>query len=185
MSSLNTEHPFAHRNHGRWESVALRAPVASAELHLVRRTFSLMAASFARSGKKVGSNVSPVLILKSNPGKDSCNRSQLRGPCQGAEECASKGAILLPQADNQLSPFWRYHRDSKGDHRSSRRCATDMVQVSLLMLVDLVELGLVIGKGGRDISEANAQEHIAGYGACTELCRPHQTQALGSVSSRH
>lgn len=26
-----------------------------------------------------------------------------------------------------------------------------------------VELGLVIGKGGRDISEANAEEHISGY----------------------
>jgi acylpyruvate hydrolase len=32
-----------------------------------------------------------------------------------------------------------------------------------------VELGLVIGQGGRDISEANAEEHIAGYGAYTKL----------------
>ena len=53
------------------------------------------------------------------------------------------------------------------------------------MLVELVELGLVIGKGGRDISEANAQEHVAGYGACTEPCRPHQTQVPNFVSSRH
>ena len=42
--------------------------------------------------------------------------------------------------------------------------------VSLLTLVEPVELGLVIGKGGRDISEANAEEHIAGYGVCTVLC---------------
>ena len=57
--------------------------------------------------------------------------------------------------------------------------------VSLLMLVDLVELGLVIGKGGRDISEANAQEHVAGYGVCTtEPCRSHQTQAPNFISSR-
>ena len=28
----------------------------------------------------------------------------------------------------------------------------------------IVELGLVIGKGGRDISQANADSHIAGYG---------------------
>jgi hypothetical protein len=34
-----------------------------------------------------------------------------------------------------------------------------------------VELGLVIGKRGRDISEANALSHIAGYGAWTLLCR--------------
>ena len=27
----------------------------------------------------------------------------------------------------------------------------------------IVELGLVIGKGGRDISQANAESHIAGY----------------------
>ena len=27
-----------------------------------------------------------------------------------------------------------------------------------------VELGLVIGKGGRDISQENADSHIAGYG---------------------
>jgi 2-keto-4-pentenoate hydratase/2-oxohepta-3-ene-1,7-dioic acid hydratase in catechol pathway len=27
-----------------------------------------------------------------------------------------------------------------------------------------VELGLVIGKGGRDISQADAESHIAGYG---------------------
>jgi acylpyruvate hydrolase len=38
-----------------------------------------------------------------------------------------------------------------------------------LTLVELVELGLVIGKGGRDISEANAEEYIAGYGVCA-LC---------------
>ena len=28
-----------------------------------------------------------------------------------------------------------------------------------------VELGLVIGKGGRDIQQADAENHIAGYGA--------------------
>ncbi|KAI0005942.1 hypothetical protein BJV74DRAFT_745149, partial [Russula compacta] len=31
-----------------------------------------------------------------------------------------------------------------------------------------VELGLIIGKGGRDISETNAEEHIAGYSAFSE-----------------
>jgi acylpyruvate hydrolase len=41
--------------------------------------------------------------------------------------------------------------------------------VPLLILALQVELGLVIGKGGRDISKANAEEHIAGYGACTKL----------------
>jgi hypothetical protein len=35
--------------------------------------------------------------------------------------------------------------------------------VSLAALALAVELGLVIGKGGRDISEANAEEHISGY----------------------
>jgi hypothetical protein len=39
-----------------------------------------------------------------------------------------------------------------------------MILVSLLASVLAVELGLVIGKGGRDISEGNAEEHIAGYG---------------------
>lgn len=28
-----------------------------------------------------------------------------------------------------------------------------------------VELGVVIGKGGRDITQQNADSHIAGYGA--------------------
>jgi hypothetical protein len=42
------------------------------------------------------------------------------------------------------------------------------LQVSLLALVLAVELGLVIGKGGRDISEGNAEEHIAGYGVYTK-----------------
>ncbi|KAI0256602.1 hypothetical protein BJV78DRAFT_1272747 [Lactifluus subvellereus] len=32
-----------------------------------------------------------------------------------------------------------------------------------------VELGLVIGKGGRDISEANAEEHIAGYALAIDM----------------
>jgi len=30
--------------------------------------------------------------------------------------------------------------------------------------VPSVELGVVIGKTGRDISEVNAMEHVAGYG---------------------
>lgn len=42
--------------------------------------------------------------------------------------------------------------------------------VSLLALAPAVELGLVIGKGGRDISEGNAEEHIAGYGVYTKPC---------------
>jgi hypothetical protein len=42
--------------------------------------------------------------------------------------------------------------------------------VSLLALVLAVELGLVIGKGGRNISEGNAEEHIAGYGVYTKPC---------------
>lgn len=42
--------------------------------------------------------------------------------------------------------------------------------VSLLVLVLAVELGLVIGKRGRDISEGNAEEHIAGYGMYTGPC---------------
>lgn len=41
--------------------------------------------------------------------------------------------------------------------------------VSLLASILAVELGVVIGKGGRDISEGNAEEHIAGYGVYTEL----------------
>lgn len=28
----------------------------------------------------------------------------------------------------------------------------------------VVELGVVIGEGGRDISEAQAEKHVAGYG---------------------
>lgn len=40
--------------------------------------------------------------------------------------------------------------------------------VSLLASILAVELGVVIGKGGRDISEGNAEEHIAGYGVYTE-----------------
>lgn len=32
-----------------------------------------------------------------------------------------------------------------------------------------VELGLVIGKGGRDISEANADEHVAGYALAIDM----------------
>ncbi|KAH9180461.1 hypothetical protein EDB89DRAFT_1840157 [Lactarius sanguifluus] len=39
----------------------------------------------------------------------------------------------------------------RGNLRSSRRC------------------GLVIGKGGRDISEANAEEHIAGYALAIDM----------------
>lgn len=57
--------------------------------------------------------------------------------------------------------------------------------ISWLTLVEVVELGLVIGKGGRDISEANADEHVAGYGALTDLCRPHPTQESISISSGH
>lgn len=30
----------------------------------------------------------------------------------------------------------------------------------------IVELGLVIGKGGRDIAQDNAGSHVAGYSAC-------------------
>jgi hypothetical protein len=30
--------------------------------------------------------------------------------------------------------------------------------------ISLVELGVVIGKGGRNISEENADAHVAGYG---------------------
>ena len=41
--------------------------------------------------------------------------------------------------------------------------------LSLLTLVLKVELGLVIGKQGRDISEANAGEYIAGYGAYSHV----------------
>ena len=41
--------------------------------------------------------------------------------------------------------------------------------VSLLALILVVELGLVIGKGGRDISEGSAEQHIAGYGVYTEV----------------
>jgi hypothetical protein len=40
--------------------------------------------------------------------------------------------------------------------------------VSLLASILAVELGVVVGKGGRDISEGNAEEHIAGYGVYTE-----------------
>jgi acylpyruvate hydrolase len=35
----------------------------------------------------------------------------------------------------------------------------------------LVELGLVIGKTGRDISQADSESHIAGYGA--KFCSSH------------
>jgi hypothetical protein len=40
--------------------------------------------------------------------------------------------------------------------------------VPLLALALAVELGLVIGKGGRDISEAMAEQHVAGYGMYSE-----------------
>jgi hypothetical protein len=56
--------------------------------------------------------------------------------------------------------------------------------VSLFALVLAVELGLVIGKGGRDISEGNAEEHIAGYGVYTKPCRSGN-RVLTPVSSRH
>jgi hypothetical protein len=39
----------------------------------------------------------------------------------------------------------------------------------MMMLACLVELGLVIGKGGRDISEKAAYSHIAGYGLYSSL----------------
>jgi hypothetical protein len=47
-----------------------------------------------------------------------------------------------------------------------------------------VELGLVIGKGGRDISEGNAGEHIAGYGLYTKPCL-FEDRVLTPFSSRH
>ena len=56
--------------------------------------------------------------------------------------------------------------------------------VPLPALALAVELGLVIGKGGRDISEANAEEHIAGYGVYLEPCLVGN-QTLIPVSSRH
>jgi 2-keto-4-pentenoate hydratase/2-oxohepta-3-ene-1,7-dioic acid hydratase in catechol pathway len=56
--------------------------------------------------------------------------------------------------------------------------------VPLLALALAVELGLVIGKGGRDISEANAEQHVAGYGMYSEP-RFFGIQALILVSSRH
>jgi hypothetical protein len=39
----------------------------------------------------------------------------------------------------------------------------------MMLLACLVELGLVIGKGGRDISEKAAYSHIAGYGLYPSL----------------
>jgi acylpyruvate hydrolase len=53
-------------------------------------------------------------------------------------------------------------------HEGVLRCGCHL---PLLTLALQVELGLVIGKGGRDISEANAEQHIAGYGARTKLRR--------------
>jgi 2-keto-4-pentenoate hydratase/2-oxohepta-3-ene-1,7-dioic acid hydratase in catechol pathway len=47
----------------------------------------------------------------------------------------------------------------------------------LLTSTPEVELGVVIGKGGRDISEAKAGEYIAGYSACSESCPPYVNQA--------
>jgi acylpyruvate hydrolase len=35
--------------------------------------------------------------------------------------------------------------------------------ISLMLNSNAVELGLVIGKSGRDISQANAHDHITGY----------------------
>jgi 2-keto-4-pentenoate hydratase/2-oxohepta-3-ene-1,7-dioic acid hydratase in catechol pathway len=35
-----------------------------------------------------------------------------------------------------------------------------------------VELGVVIGKGGRDISQANAESHVAGYGESSIPAEP-------------
>lgn len=47
-------------------------------------------------------------------------------------------------------------------------CACFKFSVRVLTCVARkVELGLVIGKGGRDISQENADSHIAGYGELT------------------
>jgi len=44
-----------------------------------------------------------------------------------------------------------------------------------------VELGLVIGKGGRDISQVNAESHIAGY-SMSVLCVSYNSNKREEVS---
>lgn len=44
----------------------------------------------------------------------------------------------------------------------------EITKLSLIYILS-VELGVVIGKGGRDIPEAHADSHIAGYGECGKL----------------
>lgn len=49
-------------------------------------------------------------------------------------------------------------------HEGASHFPLSMCNAKLTYLAHVVELGLVIGKGGRDIKEANADSHIAGYG---------------------
>ena len=44
-------------------------------------------------------------------------------------------------------------------------------------ILEIVELGVVIGKGGRDITQANASSHISGYSACCLLSEPRRSVA--------
>ena len=61
-----------------------------------------------------------------------------------------KGPIEIPHDSKEL-----HH---EGESKLSRICATaDRARMAA------VELGVVIGKGGRDIPVASARSHIAGY----------------------
>lgn len=77
----------------------------------------MAAAAFLRQGKKVGAAMY-VQCTSFTDGLDCGDRPQLRGPCQGIEQCRPQGAVLLLEAHYKLSALGWKARDSAGNHRA-------------------------------------------------------------------
>ena len=116
--------------------------------------------------RQEGESVRPLSPTAFTPVVDRCYRAQLPRPRQGAQQCDPEGAVLLPQADLIL-PALPNPRDKAPDPSWSlgppRRFASRLFTRFLSSCNPAVELGLVIGTPGRDISQAEALNHIAGY----------------------
>ena len=99
---------------------------------------------------------------------DCSDWQELRRSHQRTEQPNTERAILLPEAHFQLCSIWGKGRNPKRDYCKPRRLVIPVVFKQFgsrdSWRLGLVELGLVIGRGGRDISQANAEAHIAGYG---------------------
>ena len=106
-----------------------------------------------------------LFIKKTKISLDCRHRAQLCRACQRAEQDCTKGAVLLPEAHYKLRPIrWQNRNPSRSNSSSWEWAQTKWFKLSDDLNWFTVELGVVIGKSGRDIPAAQADSHIAGYG---------------------